>query len=231
MNLTGKNAIVTGASKGIGLATIKTLVEAGMNVAGWSRTAPDFTHERFHHIAADIATYEAVQQAFTQTTKALGSNYIHVLVNNAGLGYQGAVEDMPLDEWHRMFDVNVHGLYYCSRMVIPEMKANDEGHIINISSIAGTNGVETMAGYAATKHAVNGLSHSMYKELRNHGIKITNIMPGSVQTEFFNNVPSVTAHNNMMGPDDIAGTILYVLQTSGNYHVVDVEMRPLKPKG
>jgi len=132
MNLTGKNAIVTGASKGIGLATVKALVQAGMNVAGWSRTAPDFTHERFHHIEADIATIEAVQAAFDKTTQLLGSTYIHVLVNNAGLGYQGKAEEMPLDQWHRMFNVNVHGLYYCSRMVIPEMKANDEGHIINI---------------------------------------------------------------------------------------------------
>jgi short-subunit dehydrogenase len=89
-----------------------------------------------------------------------------LLINNAGIGYAGDMEHVPLEMWHRMFDVNVHGIFYCSRLVVPIMKAQGYGHIINISSIAGLNGIKRMAGYSATKHAVRGLSHSMYMELR-----------------------------------------------------------------
>jgi len=130
-----------------------------------------------------------------------------------------------------MFDTNVHGLFYCSKIVIPEMKNLGEGHIINIASIAGTNGVENMAGYAATKHAVVGISHSLFKELRNDGIKVSCVCPGSVKTHFFDDLEGVNAHDNMMKPEDIASTILHILKSPPNYFHADIEVRPLMPKG
>ena len=105
------------------------------------------------------------------------------------------------------------------------------GHIINIASIAATTGIPKMAGYCATKHAVRGISQSMYKELREFGIKVTTIYPGSVKTNFFDNIEAIDANNNMMMPEDIASTILHVLQSPDNYHHVDIEVRPLRPKG
>lgn len=230
MELTGKKAIVTGASKGIGLATVKALLEAGVQVAGWSRSKPDIGHENFHFFSCNVGKYEEVESALRQTRAALGDD-ISILVNNAGLGYQGGIDEMPLEEWHQMFDVNVHGLFYCTRLLVPLMRPLGESHIINISSIAGTNALETMSGYCATKHAVNAISHSLFKELRNDGIKVTNIMPGSVQTNFFDKIDSITAHDHMMSPADIAGSIMYVLGTSSNYLPADLEVRPLKPKG
>ena len=230
MELAGKKAIVTGASKGIGLATVKALLEAGVHVAGWSRSKPELEHDNFHFFSCDVSKHEEVEAALGKTRAAMGDD-ISILVNNAGLGFQAAIDEITLEEWHQMFDVNVHGLFYCTRLVVPLMRPLGESHIINISSIAGTNAIETMSGYCATKHAVNAISHSLFKELRNDGIKVTNVMPGSVQTNFFDKIDSVTAHDNMMSADDIAGSIMYVLGTSANYLPADLEVRPLKPKG
>ncbi|WP_017731855.1 SDR family oxidoreductase [Nafulsella turpanensis] len=230
MELKDKIAIVTGASKGIGLETAKSLLEAGAKVAGWSRSKPALGHENFLHVETDIRDYASVEQALRQTRERWGDE-MAVLVNNAGLGYQGKFEEMPMEEWHAMFETNVNGIFYATRLVLPLMKKRGEGHIINVSSIAGTTGIETMAGYCGSKHAVRGISHSLYKEVRNDGVKVTCIYPGSVKTNFFDAIDTVTANDNMMRPEDVAETILHAIQTHRNFHLVDIEMRPLKPKG
>ncbi len=133
--------------------------------------------------------------------------------------------------WHAMFNINVNGIFYCSRLVIPEMKQLGYGHIINISSIAGMTGIEGMSGYCATKFAVRGMSGALFKEVRNFGIKVSCVYPGSVNTNFFDSIETVQANTNMMKPEDIAGTIIHFLETDPNYLPVDIEVRPLKPKG
>lgn len=230
MDLKNKVAIVTGASKGIGLETVKALLATGAKVAGWSRSQPDLEHENFHFVEVNMRDYASVEKAFKQTTDKWGKE-LAILVNNAGLGYQGKFEEMPVEEWHAMFETNVNGIFYATRLALPLMKALGEGHIINISSIAGTTGIETMAGYSGSKHAVRGISHSLYKEVRNDGIKVTCIYPGSVNTHFFDAIDTVQANQNMMRPEDVAETILHAVQTHPNFHLVDIEMRPLKPKG
>ena len=230
MELSNKIAIVTGVSKGIGLATAKLLLENGVKVAGWSRSKPKLDHENFLFVPVDVANNDSVKEGYQQTVAHWGAK-ISFLINNAGLGYTGLFEEMKDKEWHQMFRTNVDSIFYCSRLVIPEMKKMDAGHIINIASIAGTNGIAGMAGYCGTKHAVRGISHSMFKELRNFGIKVSVIYPGSVKTNFFDQIDSVTTSNNMMMPEDIASTILHVLSTPPNYHHIDIEVRPLKPKG
>lgn len=229
MHLDNKVAIVTGVSKGIGLSTVKMLLDKGCKVAAWGRTTADLEHENYHFYKTDIRKYEEVEASYKATVKDLGDD-ISILINNAGLGFEGGIETMEVDQWHQMFETNVDGIFYCSRLVIPKMKANDEGHIINISSIAGNTGIPNMSAYCATKHAVSGLSHSMYKELRNFGIKVTCIYPGSVKTNFFDNIDSVTINDGMMMPEDIASTVIHCLESQANYHHVDIEVRPLKPK-
>ncbi len=221
---------MTGVSKGIGLATVKSLLDKGAIVAGWGRTAPELQHANFYFFECDVRYNDSVQTAFDQTIAHLGT-HVQVLINNAGLGLSGLFEDMSLDDWHLMFETNVNGIFYCTRLVLPGMKELEEGHIINISSIAGTTGIEQMAGYCGTKHAVRGISHSLYKEVRNYGVKVTCIYPGSVQTNFFDNIDSVTVTENMMRPEDIASTIMHALESHPNYHHVDIEVRPLMPKG
>ena len=230
MELSNKIAIVTGVSKGIGLATAKLLLDNGVKVAGWSRSEPEISHSNFLFVQVDVGSNDSVKKGYQQTVSHFGSE-ISFLINNAGLGYEGLFEEMKDEEWHQMFKTNVDSIFYCSRLVIPEMKKMDAGHIINISSIAGTNGIAGMSGYCGTKHAVRGISHSMFKELRNFGIKVSVIYPGSVKTNFFDEIDSVTTSNNMMMPEDIASTILHVLSTPPNYHHIDIEVRPLRPKG
>jgi len=229
MSLKGKIAIVTGCSKGIGLTTTIALLNKGVKVAGWSRTPPDLTHMEFTHFQTDVSNYESVQKSFQKTILKYGQ--ADILVNNAGLGYASEFEELETAKWLEMFDVNVHGMYYCSKVVVPGMKQKGSGHIVNIGSIAGTTAVKNMVGYAATKHAVTGMSHSLFMELREFGIKVTCIYPGSVKTSFFDNIDEIDAHENMMNPEDISGTIIHVLESTGNYHHVDIEVRPLKPKG
>jgi NADP-dependent 3-hydroxy acid dehydrogenase YdfG len=230
MDIKDKLAIVTGVSKGIGLATVQLLLEKGGKVAGWGRTAPDFEHEDFKFFPVNVGSLPDVESAWKVTQEHFDLP-CHILVNNAGLGYEGLVEEMPVKHWEEMFQTNVHGLYYCSRVVIPQMKSMEQGHIINIASIAGSVGIEGMAGYCGTKWAVRGISQSMYKELRKSGIKVSVVSPGSVNTGFFDNVSSMQANANMMRAEDIAESIVYLLETSENYHPIELEVRPLRPKG
>jgi NADP-dependent 3-hydroxy acid dehydrogenase YdfG len=230
MELKDKVAIVTGASKGIGLEVCRLLLAEGMRVAGWSRSEPGITANNFKWLRCNVGDMESVQQAFKATTEQFGAD-IAVLVNNAGIGYEGKLDEMSPEQWHTMMNVNVNGIFYCTRLVLPLMKAREAGHIINLSSIAGTTGIEGMSGYVGSKHAVRGISHSLYKEVRQQGIKVTCIYPGSVNTHFFDEIDSVTAHESMMRPQDVAETILHCINTHKNFHIVDVEMRPLKPKG
>ncbi|MBJ6119661.1 SDR family NAD(P)-dependent oxidoreductase [Pontibacter sp. BT310] len=230
MELQGKIAVVTGVSKGIGLSAVEALLEKGAIVAGWGRTAPELQHQNFHFFECDVRYAESVQNAFDQTISRLGV-HVAVLVNNAGLGIGGKLEEISMDDWHTMFDTNVNGVFYCTRLILPEMKEQGEGHIINISSIAGTTGIEEMSGYCGSKFAVRGISQALYKEVRNYGIKVTCIYPGSVNTNFFDNFENVTARENMMRPEDIASTIVHALESHPNYHHVDIEVRPLMPKG
>ena len=230
MKLKDKVAIVTGSSKGIGLATVNLLLSSGVKVAGWSRSKTEINHPDFRNFQMDIRDRKSVENAYNQTISHFG-NDVHILINNAGLGVCALFEDLKVEEWHQMFDTNVNGIFYTTRLILPQMKKLEEGHIINISSIAGTTGIETLSAYCATKFAVRGLSQSLYKEVRNDGIKVTCINPGSVQTNFFDEIDSITANENMMQPTDIASTILHCLVSSPNYHHVDIEVRPLQPKG
>ena len=230
MNLVNKIAIVTGSSKGIGLETVKLLLDKGVKVAGWSRSETIVSDDNFIAVKVDVGNSKDVLKAYSTTIERF-EQYIPILINNAGLGFEGKFEDLDEDKWHQMFRTNVDSIFYCSKLVIPQMREHDEGHIVNISSIAGTNGIAGMAGYCGTKHAVRGLSQSMFKELRNYGIKVSTIYPGSTNTNFFDDFSSVSSNDNMMRPEDIALTIIQVLETSGNYLPVDIEVRPLRPKG
>ncbi|HXH19221.1 MAG TPA: SDR family oxidoreductase [Chitinophagales bacterium] len=229
MQLNGKTAIVTGASKGIGKAITLALLDKGVNVAGWSRSNPNINHPSFSFIQTDIRKSEQVDAAFEKTMKLFGSQ-IHILVNNAGLGIFSKLEETPDESWHTMFDTNVHGLFYCTRKVIPVMKEQQRGHLINISSIAGLTGIEEASGYCATKFAVRGISQSLFKEVRKNNIKVTCICPGSVNTDFFENVEDITANETMLHPKDIAASVVHILETPDNYVTVEVELRPINPR-
>lgn len=225
-----KLIIITGVSKGIGKALAELLVESGAIVAGWGRNKPEINHSNFHFFTCDVSKLDDVKSAVSDTVNLLGTN-IFGLVNNAGFGHFGTLEEIDDEQWLSMFNTNVHGLMYCTRAVVPYLKTQQAGHIINISSIAGLDGIVGGSGYCATKHAVRGISHSLYKELREDGIKVSCVYPGSVATNFFDEVKGVSNTTNMMQPEDVAIMLKQLLESHPNFLTVDVEIRPLMPKG
>lgn len=229
MDLRGKVAIITGGSKGIGKATAEALLAKGAVVAGWSRSAPDdLQHENFHFFACDVQDEASVQRAYAATIDKLGA--AQVLVNNAGIGNMGPIDGFSSDEWHAMFATNVHGVFYCTKAVLPRMKEQGEGHIINVASLAGTAGTANMAGYCATKFAVRGFSDALFKEVRKDGVRVTCVMPGSVETNFGDMEPGQEPDPHKMQPEDIAEAIVHALEAPKATMISEIQMRPSQPK-
>lgn len=230
MELSGKVAIITGVSKGIGRATAEALLARGAVVAGWGRTAPEgLQHERFQFFACDIRDETAVQEAYTNTLRELGPE-LHILVNNAGIGNFGPIDGFSSEAWHAMFDTNVHGLFYCTKAVLPQLKKQGEGHIINVASLAGTAGTANLAGYCATKYAVRGFSDALFKEVRPQGVRVTCIMPGSVETNFGGMEPGQEPNPHKMQPEDVAAAIIHALEAPQTTMISELQMRPTQPK-
>ncbi|MBI3142770.1 MAG: SDR family oxidoreductase [Bacteroidetes bacterium] len=230
MDIKGSQVVITGVSKGMGLSLAKQLLEKGATVYGWGRTAPkDDLGPGFQFIPCDIRQEPQVRAAAEKTLE-WGLGRVDVLVNNAGLGYFGQLENMDLEVIDAMVFTNLLGTIYSTRALLPTMKKAGKGHIMNISSIAGLEAYPQVSVYCATKFAVTGFSESLYKELREYGIKVTCIHPGSTQTNFFDNVESIQAHDRMMSPDEVARNMVFVLESSDNFLTNTLVFRPLDPK-
>lgn len=230
MILKDKIAVVTGVSKGIGEALCNQLLDNGVKVYGLGRNDFDGNHTNYNFIKTDVRNLEEVNLAFIHILNE-NNNRIDILINNAGLGYFGNVEDLPIEQWDEMMQTNVNGMFYCTRLAVPAMKSNGIGHIINIASTAGLEGMPMVSGYCATKWAVKGFSESLWRELRDFKIKVTCVYPGSVKTDFFRNSPNIKPHDYMLHPEDVADMMVYALKTPDNFHQVNLEVRPLQPKG
>lgn len=230
MDLTGKVAIVTGASKGIGRATVEALLARGAAVAGWARTAPiGLVHDRFQFFECDVQSEHSIAEAFTNTQREIGPE-IHVLVNNAGLGIMGEVDGFKVEAWKTMFDTNVLGTFLCTRAVLPQMKGQQLGHIVNIASLAATAGTAGMSGYCATKFAVRGFSDALFKELRPAGIRVTCVMPGSVETNFNGNEPGAVPDPHKMTAESIADAIVHAIEAPDSTMISEIQLRPAQVK-
>jgi short-subunit dehydrogenase len=183
MASTQKVALVTGASTGIGKAVAVGLVGAGFTVIGTSRNAAKaqpVPGVRF--VDLDVASDSSVENVITEVIEAHGR--IDVLVNNAGIGYSGAAEESSARQAQQIFDVNVFGVIRLTNAVLPIMRAQKNGRIVNLSSILGIVPQPYMAVYAATKHAVEGYSESLDHELREFGVRVTLVQPAWTNTSF-----------------------------------------------
>ncbi len=230
MELNNRVAVVSGVSKGIGEAVCRLLLKNGCKVYGLGRNTFEDSHSGFTFIKTDVRNLDEVNSAF-DSILAENNGRIDILINNAGLGYFGNVEDLPVNEWDEMMSTNVNGMFYCCRRAVPAMKKGGIGHIVNIASTAALEGMPMVSGYCASKWAVKGFSESLWRELRDFKIKVSCVYPGSVKTDFFRNSPNIKAHDYMLMPDDVADTIIYALLTPDNFHMVNLEVRPLQPKG
>ena len=229
MEIQNKLVVITGVSKGIGLCLTQEFLKRGAHVVGLGRSKPDLNNNSFTFIQTNVRSHEEVDRAF-ETINQTFNQPVDVLVNNAGLGYFGYLEDHTLEQWHQMYETNVNAIYYTSRRAIPGMKSAGSGHIINIASTAGLEGYPQVSGYCGTKFAVKGISQSMYKELRGFGVKVTCVFPGSVKTNFFEN-SAIEPHDYMLQPIDVASMIIHAVEAPFNAHQVNLEIRPLQPKG
>lgn len=185
-----KIAIVTGASSGIGAATAELLANSGYTVYGTSRKGAQAAQHKYKMITMDVNSEASIEAALKEIVQIEGR--IDLLVNNAGLGVApgGAVES-SIEQSKMMFDTNFFGILRMTRAVVPYMRKQGEGRVINIGSILGLIPAPYMATYAATKHAVEGYSESMDHELRTRGIRVSVVEPGYTNTNFEANAPEV----------------------------------------
>lgn len=235
MNLDSKIAIVTGASSGIGAEFSKMLVENGTEVYGLARSTDKLKNlqkslgEQFHPVTMDITNPEELENWVNDTFSR--NHRPDILINNAGVMYSANVEDLTMSEWHTMINVNLNGIFYLTRLIVPLMKENEQTcHIINIASIAGLLGNPTISGYNASKFGVRGFSEALFKELRYDGIKVTCVFPGSINTDLFDKIDGIENHPNMMKTTDISSTVKFLLETDDNFLINEITMRPLNPK-
>lgn len=221
MTLNNKVIVVTGASSGIGALTAQMLSERGATVVIAARSLHKLQNVSTgmmgpcRMLELDVSQDESVQAAFEQVIKEFG--HIDCLVNNAGFGKFEYCEAMPVTEFAEMMNVNYMGVVRCTKAVLPHMKRAGSGIIVNVASMAGKLGTSKSTAYSATKHAVLGFSNSLRQELREHGIQVTTINPGPIDTPFFS-IADPEGHyvNNvkwfMMKPERVAKAMVSAIE-------------------
>jgi NAD(P)-dependent dehydrogenase (short-subunit alcohol dehydrogenase family) len=231
--LTNQVAVITGAGQGIGAAIATKLAAMGATVVLCGRTlqtlqatatAISETAEHAEVVECDVTDLPSVEALAAQVRTRFKRT--DILVNNAGVGtFGGPLHQMPTDAWDNVLNTNLRGVYYCIRSFADMMISAGQGHIINISSLAGKNALPNGAAYAASKWALNGLTYSVAEELRGHGIRVSVICPGSVDTDF--SAPRAGRNTSrMLQADDVAHVVAMVVTQGPQSFASEVLLRP-----
>ncbi|HEY0350849.1 MAG TPA: SDR family oxidoreductase [Gemmatimonadales bacterium] len=230
-------ALVTGATQGIGLATAFALGRAGYRVGVCARTeakvrrvVEQLKAEGIEAAGAkaDVGQPDAVPPAVQKIVSALGE--IGVLINNAGILIAKPLEELTLDDWDSTMETNVRSLFLMTREVLPGMRRRREGTIVNVSSLAGKNGMAGGTAYSASKHAVLGFSRSLMLEARKDNIRVIAICPGSVATDMLRDQPMLKADpQKILRPEDVADAIVHAIGLPGRAMVSELDIRPTNP--
>jgi 3-oxoacyl-[acyl-carrier protein] reductase len=233
--LRGRNAVVTGGSRGIGFAVAQALAAAGAGVAICGRN-PEHLKQAVSQLtktapskviakAADVSKSEEVSALFGFVDSELGS--ADILVNNAGIGVFKSTVELTVEDWQKTLGTNLSGVFYCSREALSRFKTRGGGYIVNMGSLAGKNAFAGGAAYNASKFGLDGFSEAMMQDHRYDNVRVTQIMPGSVDTEFS---PGSARADWKIAPEDIAEIVLMLLRTPERTLVSRVEVRPSKPR-
>ncbi len=232
-NLAGKLALVTGGSRGIGRAIAAALLDQGVHVAicGRSRASLDqalgelSAKGRIVGAVCNMGRNEEVEELFSFVERELGG--LDILVNNAGVGRFAPVHEISLEHWREVIDTNLSGVFYATRAAVPMMQKRGGGFILNIGSLAGKNPFPAGAAYNASKFGLNGMSEAMMMDLRYENIRVSQIMPGSVETEF--RPGGADNADWKLSAEQIAETAVHLLAMPQRNLASRVEMRPSRP--
>lgn len=235
MELEDSVAVVTGGSTGIGRATAAEFAAAGASVAICARTESDLEEaadaiggDDVLAVPADVSDEGDVRRLARRVRDELGP--ADVLVNNAGIGVFGSLEELDVDDFDRCFDVNVRGVFLCAKAFAPAMAERGDGVVVNVASLAGKNFFPKGSVYAGSKHAVMGLSKSLMVELRDRGVRVLTVCPGSVDTPFFDKAGEMEPdRDRIVSPEDVAELIAEAVRLSDRGTVSEVEIRPVNP--
>lgn len=232
----GSKAIVTGGTRGIGLAITRALLDLGASVMICSRKSEDVesavaaleeSHgKRVFGARCDLRIYEEVRALFAESEDRLGG--LDILINNAGVPSRSYVEQMSVDEWRQTIETNLSGVFYCCHEVIPLMKKRGGGYIINIGSLAGKNTFPGAAAYCASKFGMLGFSESLMQEVRYDHIRVSCVMPGSVGTGFGGRAEEASSWK--LKSEDVAEVVVNLLEMDARALPSVVELRPSEPK-
>ncbi|MBE4906837.1 SDR family oxidoreductase [Bacillus luteolus] len=227
-------AIVTGASRGIGKAIAFKLAEIGtkLSLVGSSeeihKTREELREAGFHEVIThqvDVSNEEQMQDLVEKTVSQFGT--VDVLVNNAGIGFFKLVEDTNVDEWRKVFEVNVQGVFVGSKAVLPYMKEKKFGTIITISSDVGRYTIPNGAAYTATKYAVQGFSGALAQEVREYGIRVGTINPGMVDTYFNNSEQGTDDKKEWLKAENVAEAVIYMASAPKHMVIDEIVLHPL----
>lgn len=229
--LEGKVALVTGASRGIGLAIARTLGRMGAKLALCARdpkrlgaVTAEFERSAVPvlSVPSDVTRPSDLASLVAKTEESLGP--IEILVNNAGIGYFAPVQEASEANWDAVLDTNLKAVFLLSRLVAPGMISRRSGHIVNIASLAGKNAFAGGAIYCASKWGVLGLTQCMAEDLRQHGIRVSAICPGSVATDF--SPHTAKSVEKMLQPEDVAHAVEMILTQAPQSFISEVLLRP-----
>jgi 3-oxoacyl-[acyl-carrier protein] reductase len=223
-DLSGRVALVTGGSKGIGLAIAQALAGAGASVVSTSRSGGEST-PTIRQVRADVRNHGDASRAVDEAVGAFGG--LDILINNAGVGLFANVSDMTIEQWHQVIDTNLNGVFYCCHAAIPYLRKRGGGWIINISSLAGKNALVGGAAYCASKAGLNQFSEALMQEVRHDGIRVSYIMPGSVATDFGGR--GTAKEGWAIGADDVAQVVMDLISMPQRTLPSRIEMRPSQP--
>jgi 3-oxoacyl-[acyl-carrier protein] reductase len=227
MTLNGKTAVITGASRGIGAAVARALHERGVNLGLGSRSGDDLGLDGVVAQVADVRDLDALVSLCDATAERFGG--IDIVVANAGVGAYGPFLELSREHLDEMIDVNLKGTLYAVRAALPHMLGH-EGDVISLASEAGRRGLPNEAVYCASKFGQVGFTRALDHELREQGIRCTNICPGGVATDFALDDDRGRSHDvlpAMMSPQDVAEFVIFALERPRHLRMLEVALRPM----